>query len=757
MECTPHVTPDRSLIDMLWEQVRSDPGAAAIVDDTEGQITFQQLWDRAGSIAETLSRGGVRPGDRVGVASDSSAHLITFVWGILLAGAGYLPLAVDYPDQRLRYMIADSTTRHVVADKASSDRLEHLLPRDTQLHRFDDLAGVERPAPQPKRPRFAGQLAYVIYTSGSTGQPKGVMVSHGGLAHQISWLASTQGVGPGERILFKTPASFDAAQWEILANAAGATIVASPIGSHRDPERIVDLVNRHRVSLLQCVPTLWHALVGLPGLGAARSLRHVFSGGDVLSTKLAAAILDALPNARLVNLYGPTETTINVTWQQVGTDQLEAGPTVGIGSPVPGCCIHVLDAQLEPVATGEVGELCIGGPQVALGYCNRPELTSQRFVAATIGGRRHRVYRTGDLAMVADDATITFCGRLDDQVKVNGHRVETEEVRLAIEEHDWVNAAAVVPWTDPGDHITRLAAFVELDASEAALMDEDRAGEHHRSKANHAQVKAQLAGLATRSFPPGRTQQIALPRPEGRLEQRRVAFARKTYRFFDGPPLTQSKLVRLAELLPTAWPTKGHGLASREHIADLLRWLGPFHSEDRLLPKYAYASPGALNATQTYLEIAGIADSPDGFFYYHPHAHQLFRLGPAGRDVRPGEARLHLVGLPRAIKSVYSTNVREVLHLEAGHITGLLDLAAAEHGAHLIPIDPAGALRRAWRRSTYTRPATPSPLERRLRPRTFPACTFRSTARSRVCGKEPTRSSTEPSSMSVTGSSSGAT
>jgi acyl-CoA synthetase (AMP-forming)/AMP-acid ligase II/acyl carrier protein len=517
------------------------------------------------------------------------------------------------------------------------------------------------------------------------------MISQGAIAHQISWLARSQGLVSGARILFKTPASFDAAQWEILANAAGATIVAAPTGSHRDPELVCELITRHRVSLLQCVPTLWRALVELPGLSAATSLRHVFSGGDVLSTKLASAILEALPNARLVNLYGPTETTINATWQEVGSDQLWVDAAVSIGAPVPGCCIHVLDQQLVPVPSGTVGELCIGGEQVGLGYCNRPELTSQRFVAVTINGHQHRVYRTGDLAAVTDDGTVNFHGRLDNQVKVNGHRVETEEVRLAIEEHDWVNAAAVVPWADPDDRLTRLGAFVELDASEAALMDEDRAGEHHRSKRDHAQAKAQLARLATRFFRPGCTHQIALPGRDGRAKQRRVAFARKTYRFFDGPPLSKADLVQLAELLTVARPARERCLANRGHVADLLRWLGPFHSEDRLLPKYAYASPGALNATQAYLEIAAIADLPDGYFYYDPHEHRLSRLGSAGNDIRPGEVRVHLVGLPRAIKSVYSTNVWEVLHLEAGHIAGLLDLAAGEQGAHLIPLDPVTA------------------------------------------------------------------
>ncbi|MHA7293533.1 AMP-binding protein [Arthrobacter sp. HLT1-21] len=194
--------------------------------------------------------------------------------------------------------------------------------------------------------------AYIIYTSGSTGRPEGVVIQHRAIVNQMSFLAGKAGLGSGQRILLKTPVSFDAALWELLANAAGATVVVGREGTHRDPEAICDLVVKHGINLLLAVPTPWTALLETRQFSRCRSLAKIFSGGEVLATHLARALLHALPQVQLINLYGPTETTINATWFQIESGDIPDAPAVSIGSPVPGCQIYILDDLLRPVPAG---------------------------------------------------------------------------------------------------------------------------------------------------------------------------------------------------------------------------------------------------------------------------------------------------------------------------------------------------------------------------------------------------------------------
>ncbi|GAA3403018.1 non-ribosomal peptide synthetase family protein [Pseudarthrobacter polychromogenes] len=675
------VTAPKTLTEMLRQYAAVQPQAVASID-VDGQLSFAELWEGAGRAAAALAATGVDPHDSIGLFMAPSNRLLIATWAILRADASYLPLAVDYPEERISYMIADSKIRHVVVDAESHDLVEHLVPEHVQVIRIEQLVqeapGLASSTCTEDRP------AYVIYTSGSTGRPKGVVIQHPAIVNQMRFLAESAGLLPGERILLKTPISFDAAQWELLANAAGATVIVGPHGVHRDADLICDLVLEHRVNLLQAVPTLWTALLEVRKLSQCSSLKGLFSGGEVLPSHLASELLAVIPQAQLVNFYGPTETTINATWLRLTAEEIPDAPAVSIGSAVPGCRVHILDANLLPVPDGQIGELCISGSQLAAGYLHRPELTAERFVEVAIDSQQVRVYRSGDLAGIGESGDLEFHGRSDDQVKVNGHRVETDEVRLAIEDHHWVRQAAVVPWRSADDGTTRLGAFLELDPTEAALMDQGAAGEHHRSKASHVQVKAQLAGLGVRSVSGDPRDIVVLPGREGSPGQFRAAFARKTYRFYEGGPISAEDLAALGESLNQPWTVQPRcGAVTVTEIADILRWMGPFQSSERLLPKYAYASPGALNATQIYLETTGIPGLDAGLYYYHPIEHELIRIGQQSAGLSGPGIRLHLVGLPRVIESVYSTNVVEVLYMEAGHMAGVLDRAVAAHGLYL--------------------------------------------------------------------------
>ncbi|MFE2109293.1 amino acid adenylation domain-containing protein [Kitasatospora sp. NPDC059463] len=681
------------LPDLLRAQAAARPDATAVTGGG-GRLSFRELGAAADALGAQLHRLGVAADDCVGLYTEPSPELMTGVWGILHAGAGYLPLSPEYPQERVRWMIESSGTRVIVTQEHLRSRLAELVPPGVRiLVPAEPPDAVEHPDAHPIPHQSQGpadprpeSLAYVIHTSGSTGRPKGVMIEHRSIVSQLRWLADAGHLGPDAVVLQKTPMSFDAAQWEILAPAAGAHVVMGAPGVYRDPEALIDTVLAHGVTVLQCVPTLLQALLDTERLHRCTSVRGLYSGGEPLSVRLARALTTALPGAELVNLYGPTECTINATAHRVDPRELgDGGGSVPIGVPVDRTRCFVLDEQLAPVEPGGTGELYIGGVQLARGYLNRPDLTAERFVASPhLPGER--LYRTGDLAQWNPDGTLHCAGRVDNQVKLRGYRVELDEIALAIEEHTWVRRAAAVVTDDARTGHRNLVACVELNPKEAALMDQGSHGGHHQSKASKLQVRAQLSNPGVR----GAAELAGRPVVElpGRREtgrQRRETFARKTYRFFEGGPATGDDLLALL-----AAPHPGPAPAPREEpvtlaeLGPVLRWFGQFHSEERLLPKYAYASPGALYATQLYLETDGSHGPAAGVYYYHPVEHTLVRVGEAAPGGVP--LSLHFLGRRGAIEPVYRTNIQEVLEFETGHMLGVLEEVLPEYGLAVRPL-----------------------------------------------------------------------
>ncbi|MFD7701410.1 amino acid adenylation domain-containing protein [Streptomyces caelestis] len=669
------------LPELLLRTAAERPDDTAVISGDE-HLTFAELVGRSRGLAGRLQDLGVTADQCVGLFVEPSSDLLVGVWAILFAGGAYLPLAPEYPEERLRYMIEHSGAKVIVAQGHLVERLAALAPADTVIVQVENARGRAPGADVDVAP---GSLAYVIYTSGSTGRPKGVMIEHRSIAHQMSWLRAAHGIDRTRIILQKTPISFDAAQWEVLAPAVGSVVVVGGAGIHRDAERLVRAVKSHAVTTLQCVPTLLQALLETEGFESCVSLEQVFTGGEALSKPLARTFLETLPGCDLINLYGPTECTINSSSFTVSKSTVGDGPnSISIGSPVDATEYHILGPGLTELAVGEIGELYIGGVQVARGYLHRPDLTEQRFTDNPFGPGR--LFRTGDLAYWNADGTVQFTGRADNQVKLRGFRVELDEIRLAIETHDWVRHAAVLVKDNPRTGFQNLIACVELDPKEAALMDQGSHGAHHQSKESKLQVKAQLSNPGIRSAAelaglpaldlPGRT-----PTPA----QRRLAFARKTYRFYEGGvPVTEADLLKLLARRPTA-------VRGRRELAELdtdglgaiLRNLGQHLSPERLLPKYAYASPGSLYATQTYLEITGFPGIPPGIHYHHPINHQLVLVSeiPGTQEAAAGpRVRMHFLGRHGAIEPVYKKNIKEVLEIEAGHMVGLLEEVLPQYG-----------------------------------------------------------------------------
>ncbi|EOS96351.1 amino acid adenylation domain-containing protein [Erwinia tracheiphila] len=662
------------ILAMLSDHALSMPEQTAVKDESTS-LTYRDFQQRVSRDAASLDALIDETVQFIGLWCDPSVDMVCGAWSILAAGRAYLPLAPEYPAERIRYMIEDSGVTVLLTQPHLKAQLMAIVDKSVTVLTQSDLQQV-RPAPCPRTPDHnQARLAYMIYTSGSTGKPKGVMVTWHNISSQMAWLKDRFGFDYRDTLLQKTPVSFDAAQWEILAPALGCGMMVGPKNCYRDADAMIKIVQKHSITILQCVPTLLQALVEHPLFPDCVTLKQVFSGGEILTRSLAEEFFQRLPEARLTNLYGPTECTINASSFTLDALAVSSYPdAIAIGHPVADTRYHVLNSAHEPVKPGETGELYISGAQVARGYWRRPDLTREKFISAS--GRiipgHERLYRTGDLVRQDTAGNTWFVSRADNQIKLRGYRVELDEIRLAIEKHHWVQNAAVIVQDATCSGFQVLIACIELDKHQAALMDQGNHDRHHITKANKLQVKAQLSNAGCRQLSARQeAESIALPFKTPERKHWEAAFGRKTYRFFEGDPhIKRETLIKVLQRRPDAVSTPD--ALNLDNLGKLLRYFGQFISEDRLLPKYTYASPGALYATQLYLELDGIAGLPGAVYYYHPVAHSLVPIAPLSGTSAPW-IKLHFIGDRDAIEPVYKNNLREVLEMETGHMLGLFD------------------------------------------------------------------------------------
>ncbi|GKQ36017.1 non-ribosomal peptide synthetase [Streptomyces sp. A012304] len=467
-----HELPGDTVHAAFARQARRTPDATALVHEA-GRTSYAELDARAEALAHRLLSEGVTAESVVAVAVPRSAETLVALLGVLKAGAAYLPVDVDYPADRVRYMLTDSGARTVVVTAASRTRLPAL---DGVTHVVvGDEATTAAPVSVPAHPDGA---AYVMYTSGSTGRPKGVVVPHRGVVAQLAWTADRFGYGPDERVLHQYSTSFDPSVLEIFAPllTGGTVVIARPDG-HRDPAYLVELIRRERVTSIDLVPSLYGALLAEDEAGEWwATVRRAFSGGEALPVPLARRWRERT-GVPLFNVYGPTEAVIQVTSWEAGSTPEESG-TVPIGRPVWNTRLYVLDRHLRPVAQGEPGELYIAGGQLARGYHGRTALTAERFVADPFGGPGERMYRTGDMVQFSGDGVLTYLGRTDHQVKIRGNRVELGEIEARLRELPAVGDVAVVARDDERG-VKQLVAYLvpaagagmDTEAVRAALSD----------------------------------------------------------------------------------------------------------------------------------------------------------------------------------------------------------------------------------------------------------------------------------------------
>ncbi|MEG8247238.1 non-ribosomal peptide synthetase [Pseudomonas paracarnis] len=489
--------PARHWLPQLLNQQTSDATALVWQD---GSLTFAQLHTQANRLAHYLRDKGVGPDVCVAIAAERSSQLLIGLLAIIKAGGAYVPLDPDYPAERLAYMLKDSGVQLLLTQTALLPQLPSA--EGVCVIAMDSLHLDSWPTQAPGLHLHGDNLAYVIYTSGSTGQPKGVGNTHGALAERLQWMQATYQLNETDVLMQKAPISFDVSVWECFwPLITGCRLVLAGPGEHRDPHRIAQLVQEHGVTTLHFVPPLLQLFIDEPLAAECTSLRRLFSGGEALPAELRNRVLARLPAVQLHNRYGPTETAINVTHWQCAASDGERSP---IGRPLGNVICRVLDEQLNPLPAGVPGELCIGGIGLARGYLGRAGLTAERFVADPLGAAGTRLYRTGDRARWNADGVLEYLGRLDQQVKLRGFRVEPEEIEARLLAQAGI-AQAVVLVRD-----AQLIGYYTADAE----LDEQRVKIALAAELPEYMVPALLMRLdAMPLSPSGKLDRRALPEP----------------------------------------------------------------------------------------------------------------------------------------------------------------------------------------------------------------------------------------------------
>ena len=453
--------PDRaaaSIIQLVAQRSRADAEAVAILAGAE-TLTYGELNCRADRLAAHLRRLGVGPECLVGVYMERSPASVIAAMAAFKAGGAYLPLDPALPEQRLAFMLEDAKVSAVVSTAALGSRLPAgswaVINCDEVDLKTSDCARDS--APVEISP---DNLAYVIYTSGSTGQPKGVEVTHANLMNLVNWHVRTFRVNKGDRAMLQASVGFDAAVWELWPYlASGASIVIADETVRNDPEAMRDWMLAKEVTIAFLSTAIAERIMALPWPRETR-LRVLLTGAEALHKRPPREIPFAL-----VNNYGPTECTVVATSGPVSSEPSASIPS--IGRAIDNTTIRLLDEKMNPVVKGQPGEIYIGGAGVARGYRNNPTLTAERFVRDLSDGGR--LYRTGDLARFLTNGEIEFLGRLDEQIKIRGFRVEPGEIVSALSSYPGVRASAVaLLGGENGDR--RLAAFVVLEPNAQATV-----------------------------------------------------------------------------------------------------------------------------------------------------------------------------------------------------------------------------------------------------------------------------------------------
>lgn len=457
--------PENVLVHELFEdQVKRFPNNIGLI--FEGiEISYGQLNAQANQLAHLLRLEGVGKQSLVGICLHRSVEMVVSMLAILKAGGAYVPLDPDYPASRQQYILQDTNLEYLITESSCAPLITSAVK--TKYLNLDLLA--DRLAQTPVTDIncndlvVSDSLAYIIYTSGSTGQPKGVMVEHRALVNRLDWMQSTYKMKDGDRVLQKTPYSFDVSVWEFFWTLAyGGTLVLAKPDGHKDPDYLSEIINRDKVTILHFVPSMLDVFLASPSALLGDSVRHVFCSGEALPVESVQKFRKRGYRAALHNLYGPTEAAIDVT--SFKCDEINGYRSVPIGKPIQNISLFILDDQLNLCPMGSTGELFIGGVGLARGYLNKPELTEQRFIPHPFSeDSSQRLYRTGDLVRYLPCGNIEYLGRTDNQVKIRGFRIELGEIESRLKECDGIDSCLVTAATGT-DGQKFLVAYVRMES-----------------------------------------------------------------------------------------------------------------------------------------------------------------------------------------------------------------------------------------------------------------------------------------------------
>ena len=503
------------LHELFEAQAARTPDAVAVVFGTE-RLTYRELNERANRLAHRLGSRGVGPEVLVGILAERSIEMLVALLGIKKAGGAYVPLDPDHPRERLALVLEEARPAVLLAQA----RFRGLVETGTApvIILDEDESPEGECADDPRSGVTPENAAYVIFTSGSTGRPKGVVVTHRAICNHTHWMQESFTFGADDRVLQKTPFSFDASIWEFYAPlVVGGCLVIAPPGVHRDSALLARLAAAERVTTLQAVPSLFETLVGTEELGECRSLRRVFCGGEALPWELVARF-ERLSRERgltasMINLYGPTEAAIDVSFRPCDLGAGDGAGWVPIGRPLANTRLYVLNTGMVPTPLGAPGELYIAGDSLAREYLNRPDLTAEKFVPDPFSDEAGaRLYRTGDLVRYLPDGEIEYLGRIDHQVKIRGFRIELGEIEAALAQHPHVRAAVVAARAEAGGG-KRLVGYVVPDGSQSLAAPALRA--HLKERLPEYMIPSAFVVLdALPLTPNGKVDRKALPEPD---------------------------------------------------------------------------------------------------------------------------------------------------------------------------------------------------------------------------------------------------
>lgn len=449
---------------LFQEQVDASPDATALVYKKES-ISYRQLDQWTNKIANYLIEKGVRQNQLVGIIMNRSFEMVAAIYGIIKAGAAYVPIDPEYPSERIHYMLENAEITVILSQMEQ----ECLIQQIAENHKMEcvyidatDKVYEDYSCERPNVEVNGKDLLYMIYTSGSTGNPKGVMNTNEALANRVLWMQKEYNIVPKDKVLQKTSYCFDVSVWEFVwPLITGGTLVIAEPGGHRDASYLCKTIVESGINIMHFVPSMLNIFLMDDDVKKCTSLKKVFCSGEALNFASVDKFKKLLPDTEIHNLYGPTEAAIDVTYWDCAEPYERS--VIPIGKPIDNVWMYVLDEDLNPVPKGVLGELYIGGKGLARGYYNNELLTNEKFIPNPfIKEGEERIYQTGDIGRLNSTGIIEYYKRKDFQVKLRGQRIELGEIEATLEENEDVEQAAAMVFTD-NNGLQNLMAFIVLD------------------------------------------------------------------------------------------------------------------------------------------------------------------------------------------------------------------------------------------------------------------------------------------------------